>query len=287
METAGQSGSTGLVGWAAKEAASEGRAVRPGPHGGAQPLGTDLAAPWNSDLSMPDPARAMAALISPRNSRLNVGAAGMAPSQAGAAPSHDEGALEALLRFTSFQSGALLTAQRILANFGSIGSVLAASPTSLAKLLGDCDDVITLLRSVRQTMLLALKEPLSDRPVLKNSAALRNYLHISLAHEEREVVRLLFLDARNTLIADELHSSGTVSHTPVYPREIVRRVIEVNATALIIVHNHPSGDPTPSSDDVTMTKLLANVLSGISVKLQDSVVVGRQGCTSLRAQGLL
>ena len=122
---------------------------------------------------------------------------------------------------------------------------------------------------------------------MQDPTALKNYLHVSLAHEKREIVRLLFLDTRNALILDEVHSYGTVSHVQVYPREIVRRLIEVHATALIIVHNHPSGDPTPSTEDINMTRLISTVLEGIGVKLQDSVIVGRHGYTSLRSRGLL
>ena len=198
-----------------------------------------------------------------------------------------EDTLTVLLGFTSLVAEGRSTAQRLLKHFGSLAAVLAASSKSLVSILGERGDVIMLLRGVHQTIILALREPISERPLLQNSTALKNYLHISLAHEEREVVRLLFLDSKNALIVDEVHSYGTVSHAPVYPREIVRRLIEINATALIIVHNHPSGDPTPSPDDINMTRLIASVLAGIGVTLQDSVVVGRRGYTSLRSRGLL
>ena len=195
--------------------------------------------------------------------------------------------LTTLLSFTSLVTEGRSTAQRLLKHFGSLAAVLAASSRSLVNIIGERGDVIMLLRGVHQTIILALREPISERPLLQNPTALKNYLHISLAHEEREVVRLLFLDPKNTLIVDEVHSYGTVNQAPVYPREIVRRLIEINATGLIIVHNHPSGDPTPSPDDINMTRLIASVLAGLGVTLQDSVVVGRRGYISLRSRGLL
>lgn len=198
-----------------------------------------------------------------------------------------EDALSLLLGFTSLVSEVRTTSRLLLEQFGSLGAVLAASPRSLRKLLSECPEAIALLQGVQQAMVLALRETVVERPLLSNTAALRDYLRVSMAHEEREMVRLLFLDARNALILDEMHSHGSVSHAPVYPREIVRRLIETNATALIIVHNHPSGDPRPSADDIEMTRRMADVLSGIGVKLQDSVVIGRRGYASLRSLGLL
>lgn len=210
-----------------------------------------------------------------------------APRTSSKADATIEDALSLLLGFTSLVSEVRTKSRLLLEKFGSLGAVLAASPRSLRDLLSECPEAITLLQGVQQAMVLALRETVYERPLLSNTAALRDYLRVSLAHEEREMVRLLFLDARNALILDEVHSQGSVSHAPVYPREIVRRLIETNATALIIVHNHPSGDPKPSAEDVEMTRRMANVLSGIGVKLQDSVVIGRRGYASLRSLGLL
>ena len=110
---------------------------------------------------------------------------------------------------------------------------------------------------------------------------------VSLSHEENEVVRLLLLDRRNHLIKDELHSKGTDNNTPVYPREIVRRVLECNAGALIIVHNHPTGDPTPSEEDIINTRELAEILRGIDIYLHDHVIVGRLRAVSMKQLGYL
>ena len=198
-----------------------------------------------------------------------------------------EAKLASLLGATCQATKAKATARCLLLHYGSVAGVLAASAESLGTLLGEHSKLILFLRDVREALVLALREAVSERPVFSGSAELRNYLHLSLAHESREIVRLLFLDAKNGLILDELHSRGTVSHAPVYPREIVRRLIEINATALIIVHNHPTGDPTPSAADVEMTRRIGAVLSGIDVALHDSVIVGRFGFTSLRNRGLL
>lgn len=198
-----------------------------------------------------------------------------------------EDTLSLLLGFTDLVAEVRVTSQHLLKHFGSLGAVLGASQKSLKNLLSECPEAIALLRGVQQAMVLTLRETMAERPLLQNTTALRDYLRISLAQEEREIVRLLFLDSRNALILDEMHSQGSVNHAPIYPREIVRRLIETNATALIIVHNHPSGDPTPSADDIEMTRRLAGVLTGIGVKLQDSVVVGRRGQASLRSLGFI
>ena len=198
-----------------------------------------------------------------------------------------EEVLTTLLEFTPSRGDARQLAGALLGHFGSLGAVMAASSASLKRVVGERRDVHLLLRTVHKAMIFALREPVMDRPLLGSPGALKDYLRISMAHEEREVVRLLFLNSRNALILDELHSQGSVSYAPVYPREIVRRLIETSATALIIVHNHPSGDPTPSVEDIQMTRQIAAVLAGIGVTLHDSVVVGHHGYSSLRSRGLL
>lgn len=176
-------------------------------------------------------------------------------------------------------------ARRLLERFGSIGNILAARHERLREV---CDDrIIALLHNVHLLMKAALREPVTTAPVLNDLKTLYDYLRICLAYEANEVVRLLFLNNKNVLLKDELHSSGTINHTPVYPREIVRRAIELNANALIIVHNHPSGDPSPSGDDIGMTQLLARVLKDIGIQLHDHIIVGQQRCESLRSLGYM
>jgi DNA repair protein RadC len=178
-------------------------------------------------------------------------------------------------------------ATRLLAKFGSVGAVLTAPASHLAAALTDHPTCVALLKGVHKAMSLALREPVETRPVFGKWSALEDYLRVTLGHECDEVVRLLFLDTRNALISDEEHARGTVNHTPLYPRKVIARVLEVGATALIIVHNHPSGDPSPSQEDVAMTFQLVRVLDAIGVKLHDHVVVGRHRCESLRRLGLM
>ncbi len=126
-----------------------------------------------------------------------------------------------------------------------------------------------------------------DRPVLNNWDRLLEYLHTVLAREKIEQFRVLFLDNKNRLLADEAQARGTVNHTPVYPREVVKRALELHATALILVHNHPSGDPTPSRDDIEMTQEVKLAAQALSIVLHDHLIVGNGSWTSLRQEGLL
>ena len=192
-----------------------------------------------------------------------------------------------LLSFLCPEEQARILANRLLDQFGSLGALLKAPEHRLGHLVPDCENLSLLLRSVHRAIALALREPIEERPCIRNPSQLQDYLRVTLSHEENEVVRLLFLDQKNRLLQDELHARGSQNHTPLYPRELVRRVLQVNASALIIVHNHPSGDPTPSNEDVTMTRLLARVLNDINVTLHDHVIVGRLRCYSMRAEGLL
>jgi DNA repair protein RadC len=119
--------------------------------------------------------------------------------------------------------------------------------------------------------------------VLSSWSAVLDYLRAAMAFEATEQFRLLFLDKRNFLLADEIHQIGTIGHTPVYPREVARRALEVGATAIIAVHNHPSGDPTPSQSDVAMTKVLAEALQPLGITVHDHIVIGKQGHASLQS----
>ena len=131
------------------------------------------------------------------------------------------------------------------------------------------------------------RQQLSEKPVIANWQGLLDYCRATLAEETIEHFHLLFLDSRNALIAHERQQTGTVNHAPVYPREVAKRALELNARAIIMVHNHPSGDPTPSRDDVAITKAVAAALDKLEIILHDHVVVGRKGHASLRSLGLL
>lgn len=195
--------------------------------------------------------------------------------------------LELLLRFGGSASKAASLAAQLLDHFGSLGAVVTAEPIKLSEVLhGDAFSVM-LLTAVRAAVRVIVREPLEDRPVISSASALMDYLSVTMRHEATEVTKVLFLDRKNALIKDEIQHRGTVDHTPLYPREIVKRVLELGASAVILVHNHPSGDPTPSNADVDMTRQLAAALSTINVVLHDHVIVGRNKETSLRKVALI
>jgi DNA repair protein RadC len=131
------------------------------------------------------------------------------------------------------------------------------------------------------------REQVQKRPVISSWSALLAYVKTELAHEPREQFRVLFLDKKNRLIADEMLGQGTVDHAPVYPREVARRALELSASALILVHNHPSGDPHPSAADVDMTRQVAAAIRVLNIALHDHLVVGKDGVASFKALGLL
>jgi DNA repair protein RadC len=131
------------------------------------------------------------------------------------------------------------------------------------------------------------KDQVDKRHVLSSWDAVLSYCRTAMGFAEKEQFRLLFLDKRNGLIADELQQSGTVDHTPVYPREVVKRALELSATAVILIHNHPSGDPTPSSTDVKMTRDIIEVAKPLGITVHDHIIVGRDGCASLKSLRLI
>jgi len=178
-------------------------------------------------------------------------------------------------------------AKILLKEFGSFASVIAADPAQLRKVKGMGEGAIAGLKTVRAAALLMTKQELIDKPVIGNWQKLLDYCRITLAEEKIEQFHLLFLDHKNALIAHERQQTGTIDHAPVYPREVVKRALELEASAIIMVHNHPSGAPTPSKDDVAMTKAVAQAAEKLGILLHDHVVVGRKGHKSMRSLGLL
>ena len=178
-------------------------------------------------------------------------------------------------------------ARELIDAFGSLAGVFAADQAAHQRVLGTASTVPGFLETARAAFLHSLKVELISGPILSDSRALRDYLFASMAHSAVEELRVLFLNSRNFLIRDQVLFRGTVSSAPVYPREIVRRAIELNATALIIVHNHPSGDPWPSEDDVLMTRQIASAARTVDIILHDHIIMARSGCTSLRAIGMM
>ncbi|MCJ9430158.1 RadC family protein [Kordiimonas marina] len=178
-------------------------------------------------------------------------------------------------------------AKGLIRQFGSYAAVLSAEPRDLGAFPGLGDTAVVAIKSVQASALHLARAEVHDRPVLSNWAAVTAYLQGVMANRSREQVRLMFLDRKNALVADEVLSDGTIDQAPVYPREVVKRALELNASALILVHNHPSGDPTPSQADITMTRTLADACGRLGIKVHDHIVVGTSGQVSFREQGLL
>ena len=178
-------------------------------------------------------------------------------------------------------------AKALLKRFGSFAAVMAASPDALS----DVDDVgeasIVTIKAIQAAALLMQKQDITEKPVLASWKSVLNYCHSVMAHEPIEQFRLLFLDTRNALIADEKQSQGTVNHTPVYVREVAKRALALDASAVIMAHNHPSGDPSPSRDDIEMTKAVKVALEKIGIALHDHIIIGRKGHVSLRSLGYI
>lgn len=178
-------------------------------------------------------------------------------------------------------------AKTLLKTFGSFSEVINAPETRLAEVSGVGEAVITELKIVREAALRLSRGAFKERTVLDSWAAVVDYCRTAMAFEAREQFRILFLDKRNGVIADEVQQQGTVDHTPVYVREVVKRALELSATAVILVHNHPSGDPTPSRADIQMTKEIASAAGKLGIVVHDHIVVGKQGHASFRELGLL
>ncbi|HME24870.1 MAG TPA: DNA repair protein RadC [Acetobacteraceae bacterium] len=178
-------------------------------------------------------------------------------------------------------------ARTLLSRFGSFPRVIAAPVQDLLAVEGLGEAGVAALKSVQAAALRLLRAEVIDQPVLNNWDRLMAYLSAELSRERVEQFRVLFLDNRNHLLADEAQQRGTVNHTPVYPREVAKRALELHATALILVHNHPSGDPTPSRDDIEMTQQIKAAATALSIVLHDHIVVGNGRWLSFRKEGLL
>ena len=177
-------------------------------------------------------------------------------------------------------------AKQLLARFGSLGGVLGATIEELATVRGVGEAAAMDLKLLHETSLRTARETVARRPVISSWSALLAYVKTALAHEAREQFRVLFLDKKNQLIADEVMNRGTVDHAPVYPREVVRRALELSASAVILVHNHPSGDPTPSAADIDMTRQVAEAGRPLRIAVHDHLIAARDGVASLKALGL-
>lgn len=196
--------------------------------------------------------------------------------------------LELLLQMLLPRRDTKALAKALLAKFGSFSGVLGASSLRLAEVKGLGEISITHLKVIQAAAQRYARDQIrTDRPVLSSWSQLVDYCRSAMAYESKEQFRILFLDKRNQLIADEVQQTGTVDHTPVYPREVIRRALELSATALILVHNHPSGDPQPSSADVQMTRAIADISKPLGITVHDHIVIGREGHVSMRGLRLI
>ena len=178
-------------------------------------------------------------------------------------------------------------AKELIDEFGGFAEVLAAPPQALEAFSGVSATTAAYLKVVEHAAQRMLKCKVINRPVISSWDALLDYCTAAMARRPKEQFRLLFLDRKNTLIADELQQEGTVDHTPLYPREVVKRALDLNASAIIMVHNHPSGDPTPSKADIEMTRAVRDALRPLGIAVHDHLIVGRRGHTSFKSVGLL
>lgn len=195
--------------------------------------------------------------------------------------------LEYLLFGVQRQGDTKPAAKRLIEAFGSLSAVLAASPADLARVKGSGVATAAMLAVTLEAARRAAREQAAEGPVLSSWPKLIDYLRVAMGHARTEEFRVLFLDSKNRLIRDEAQSRGTVNQTAVYPREIVRRALELGSTAIIMVHNHPSGDPTPSKADIAITERVRDAGVLLGVTLHDHVVISKSGHESFRSLGLL
>jgi DNA repair protein RadC len=177
-------------------------------------------------------------------------------------------------------------AKALIEKFGNFAGVVSASREALTD-AGLKDNAIDMLKVVRESAVRLARQEVTNRPVLSSWQKVLDYCRARLAHEPTERFHLLFLDRKNVLIADEEQQRGTVDHTPVYPREVVKRALDLGASAIIMVHNHPSGDPTPSKADIAMTREVAKAAETLGLTVHDHIVIGRAGHASFKGMGLL
>lgn len=178
-------------------------------------------------------------------------------------------------------------AKELIATFGDLGGVASAPMERLVEVKGVGTTVATGLKLLHAISGRMAREGILDKPVVSSWSALVNYCRTAMQHARTEEFRVLFLDKKNKMIADEVLGKGTVDHAPVYPREVLKRALAHEASALILVHNHPSGDPTPSQADITMTKAIADAAKPFDIVLHDHLVIGRETTASFRTLGLL
>lgn len=178
-------------------------------------------------------------------------------------------------------------AKDIIKAFGGLAPALAAPVERLTEIKGVSENVALEMKIVHAASLKLAQARVLDRPVISSWSDLLAYCRAAMADEKTELFRILFLDKKNILIADEVQQRGTVDHTPVYPREVVKRALELAASAIILVHNHPSGDPTPSRADIEMTNQIVKAAAALNIRVHDHLVIGHKSEASFKGLGLL
>jgi DNA repair protein RadC len=178
-------------------------------------------------------------------------------------------------------------AKQLIAHYGSLSALFAADAKSLTRQPGMGETSAAAIKIVQAAALRMLSEPVREQPILASWQSLLDYLHADMAHLTIERVRVLYLNAKNGLILDEIASEGSIDQSAIYTREVLRRAMDVGAAAIILVHNHPSGDSTPSRQDIHMTREIADAGKKLGVHVHDHVIIGKDGCTSMRSAGLI
>jgi len=206
---------------------------------------------------------------------------------AGPAALPDYELLELLLFRSIPRADTKSTAKALIARFGSLAEVLGAPENLLREVSGVGENSASDLKVISAAAQRMVRGTIKQRELLSSWSAVLDYCHATMAFEQREHFRILFLDKKNALIADEVQQTGTVDHTPVYPREVIKRALELSASALILVHNHPSGDPTPSRADIDMTRTIVTTAKPLGIVVQDHIIIGKAGFASMKGMALI
>ncbi|OKL45235.1 RadC family protein [Pseudovibrio exalbescens] len=195
--------------------------------------------------------------------------------------------LELLLFSCIKQGDTKPLAKALIERFGSFAKVLAAPRDRLMEVPGCGEKTARFIKELQAAAVLYARDQVDPQTPLSSWSAVMNYIHAAMAHSQTEEFRILFLDKKNQLIADEIQQKGTVDHAPVYPREVIKRALELAASAIILVHNHPSGDPTPSRADIEMTSRINEALKPLNIVLHDHIIIAQHGHASFRGLNLL
>jgi len=207
--------------------------------------------------------------------------------KSGAEAMQDYELLEILLFLAVPRRDVKPLAKDLINKFGSFAETISAEPARLREVKGVGENAIIAFRLVREGAIKLSRDKILNQPVIGSWQALLDYCKMALSYQKKEQFRILYLNRKNILIADELQQEGTIDHTPVYPREVIKRALELGASALILVHNHPSGDPTPSRDDIDMTKEIIEAGKKLDVLVHDHIIIGKGNHASFKSMGLL